>query len=222
MTPLNEFTPVSQNTNMQYSGDVKFTTYIGGKPVSCKQYHNAGALSLFRFLANCLAGNFSVASPLRPYKLKLLTFKTDTPPANPKELIQSLKAYTNDIVGSSSFIDINSSPEIYYTVTENTTGCQVVFNFVFPYHKLTQDAYIVAIYGIHSEGIEDMCAYYLLTSEVLKVNQSTGKTEKALDWDPIIKTPDDEETNKILAVEWTMSLFNTKTAIKEETDNGIN
>jgi hypothetical protein len=68
MTPLNEFTPVSQNTNMQYSGDVKFTTYIGGKPVSCKQYHNAGALSLFRFLANCLAGNFSVASPLRPYK----------------------------------------------------------------------------------------------------------------------------------------------------------
>ena len=67
-----------------------------------------------------------------------------------------------------------------------------------------------------------MCAYYLLTSEVLNVNSATGKTDKELIWDPIVKTPDDEETNKILAVEWTMRLFNTKTAIKEETDNGVN
>ena len=81
----------------------------------------------------------------------------------------------------------------------------VVFNFVFPYHKLTDTAYIVAIYGINAEEKEDMCAYYLLTTTTLATD---GSGTKETHWDPIEKTPDDEETNKVLAVEWTMKLFN--------------
>jgi hypothetical protein len=85
-----------------------------------------------------------------------------------------------------------------------------VFNFIFPYDKLiASGANIVAIYGPNILNHDEFCAFYLLTTDTENILDN-GQTEFIPEWDPIIKKDDEEETNKIFAVEWTMSLFNKK------------
>ena len=58
--------------NIGYQGSVSVKIQRGNKIISSKTYHNSGMPSLFRFLANCLAG--SVSANGRPVKIKLFEF----------------------------------------------------------------------------------------------------------------------------------------------------
>ena len=58
--------------NISYQGRVSVKIQRGNKIISSKTYHNSGMPSLFKFLANCLAGNISANG--RPVKIKLFEF----------------------------------------------------------------------------------------------------------------------------------------------------
>lgn len=202
-----------------YSGDIKLTTYIGNKYISSKTYHNRGALALYRFLANCLSGNFPAAYHLRPFKIKLLRF-TDTENVQPTDFDITEQYQKDKIIDASDYIQLASAPEIRYVDTKDSCGCSVVFNFIFPYDRIIgTEAHIVAIYGPNISDSDEFCAYYCLTANVpvgpeeevedaIENPEQTTSEATIIQWDPIIKDEFDEETNKILAVEWTMNLAN--------------
>lgn len=199
-----------------YSGDIKLTTYIGNKYISSKTYHNRGALALYRFLANCLSGNFPAAYHLRPFKIKLLRF-TGADSVQPTDFDIIEQYHNNKIIDASDYIQLAAAPEIKYVDTKDSCGCSVVFNFIFPYDRIIgTEAHIVAIYGPNISDSDEFCAYYCLTTTETEVGDNSEGTEQttsetAISWDPIIKDEFDEETNKILAVEWTMNLANRNT-----------
>lgn len=198
-----------------YSGDIKLTTYIGNKYISSKTYHNRGALALYRFLANCLSGNFPAAYHLRPFKIKLLSF-TDAGLVDPPNFDITEQYQKNKIIDASDYIQLAAAPEIKYVDTKDSCGCSVVFNFIFPYDRIIgTEAHIVAIYGPNISDSDEFCAYYCLTTETEVGDNGEGTeqttSETVISWDPIIKDEFDEETNKILAVEWTMNLANRNT-----------
>ena len=57
---------------LTYTGIVTLSQYIGSKKVKIAEMHNSGGASLFSFLANCLAGDFSFASKTMPAKVRFL------------------------------------------------------------------------------------------------------------------------------------------------------
>ena len=61
-----------------YSGKVKVTVVDDRKVVSRKVGHNAGGQPLFKFLAQCLCGNYENAKTSQPLKIKLFYNKTET------------------------------------------------------------------------------------------------------------------------------------------------
>jgi hypothetical protein len=203
---------LNNKTSINYSGNIKLTTYIGNKVYEQKCYHNKGALALYRFLANCLADNFPAAYHLRPFQIRLLSY-ADADDANaPPAGFRVNPATLNRITPVTTFINLSAAPEITYRTSDNTCGCSVSFSFMFPYDSLgTTDkgANIVAIYGpgISDSAIGDFCAYYLLT-RTMNTTDADGNNTTVEVWDPIIKDKDEEETNKIFAVEWTMNLNN--------------
>jgi hypothetical protein len=195
---------LDKNMSIGYRGDVKISTYIGDYLISTKTYRNKGTLPLFRFLANCLAGNFPAAYHLRPYKLKLL--KIDNSVDNPEnvKLPGDLLKTPENQVECTDFINLAAAPEISFTDNENGSSCKVKFSYIFPYARLRRSgANMVAIYGPGIEDFTEYCAYYLLTRQTFDANG-----DAKLEWDPIQLPEDEDELNKIFAVEWVMTLSN--------------
>lgn len=62
----------SGEQNIGYQGKVSVKIQRGNKIISSKVYHNSGMPNLFKFLANCLAGNISANG--KPVKIKLFEF----------------------------------------------------------------------------------------------------------------------------------------------------
>ena len=62
---------------LNYTGIVTLSQYVGRKKIKIAQMHNTGGTSLFSFLANCLAGDFTAAKAHVPTKIKLLSRKGD-------------------------------------------------------------------------------------------------------------------------------------------------
>lgn len=194
----------NRSTNVSYRGDVKVSTYIGKHCLSTKTYRNTGALPLFRFLANCLAGNFPAAYQSRPYKVKLL--KVTAEDANNVQLPEDLRKTTGVDRECSDFIPMTTAPEIIIQETDKGQSCKVMFSFMFPYSRIRYSgANMIAIYGPGVTDPTEYSAFYLLR----RVGY-TADNEETLEWDPIILDFEDDETNKIFAIEWTMTLSNMK------------
>lgn len=176
-------------TSLSYSGKVKITLKQGDQVLSVKEYKNSGAAALFRFIGYCLAGNFTLAGRLRPFKIKLLqdTGDAGTPPnANTHYEERSI------------FIDLATAPEI----VNSAVNCQVKFSFIFPIANVNgSGANTIAIYGTDVNDIENFSAYYRLL-------KPKANNDNEVDWDPIIINPEDKEENKVFAVEWTMTISN--------------
>ena len=67
-----EDTTLNGTQSISYQGNIKLSINRGNKTIMTKNYHNAGMPNLFKFLANCLAGNISEF--MRPVKIKLFDF----------------------------------------------------------------------------------------------------------------------------------------------------
>ena len=199
---MNNEKSIDKSLAIGYRGDVKFSTYIGKHLLSTKTYRNAGALPLFQFLANCLAGNFPAAYQNRPYKIKLLKANAE----RPSDLNMPTDVRGNN-ASCSSLLSMTSAPAIIIQDSAEMQACKVTFSFIFPQNSITESgANIIAMYGPGITDQGEYCAYYKLTRESV---DASGGIETV--WDPIIIDPDDDEANKIYAVEWTMTLANQKT-----------
>lgn len=208
-------------TSISYRGDVKVTLIRNGRAIKTNEYRNTGTAPLFSFLGNCLAGNFPVAYNLRPFKLKLLQLKETE-----KYSIAPTTISPADIEKDCTpFITLSSAPELRVsTDINNKSSCSIKFNFIVPYTQIESGtkSSVVALYGlgVKDATYTDYSAYHLLTKtayadetlEDAENNENTGDAgigvRKIKKLDPIIKDVDDLETNKLLAVEWTMTLSN--------------
>lgn len=197
---------LNNNVSIGYCGNVKLSTYIGKRLIEAKTYKNKGALPLFQFLASCLAGNFPSAYHGRPYKIKLLKV-TEKDTVEGLDNIKSAKDFTIDY-DCTEFINLAAAPEVSYTENDSGCSCKVTFNFVFPYIRLKRSgANLVAIYGPGAQENESgwgaFCAYYLLTKNIVG-----DDSKMATVWDPVVLPENEDDLNKIFAVEWIMTLTN--------------
>jgi hypothetical protein len=72
---MNNNTTEIRNTNSdcaQYAGTVTVSSYLGDRLIKKEIHHNKGLNNLFKFIGNCLQGNFYEAKYTRPCKLVLL------------------------------------------------------------------------------------------------------------------------------------------------------
>jgi len=66
--------PIVTNVqNIGYQGTLNVSILHGKRVIQKTKYHNSGMPNLFRFLVNCLGGNY--AAGLRPNKIRLFYFK---------------------------------------------------------------------------------------------------------------------------------------------------
>jgi len=190
----------SNSVSLAYRGDVKLTVSQGNTILETKQYKNAGTLPLFRFLGNCLIGNFQVAAKLRPFKIKLLIDPSDSP-VQGENVSTDLPAYTE----ASNFIFLAQAPELTTFGSEINGSCQVKFSYIFPIANVFESgANTIAIYGVDETEPTRFCAFHKLT----KTEASETGTGNTITWDPIKLTEEDYENNKIFALEWTMTITN--------------
>jgi hypothetical protein len=196
-------TALGKSTAIGYRGDVKLSTYQGKYLLSSKTYRNEGALPLFRFLADCLAGNFPAAYKNRPYKIRLLKVMGEDP--DNIVMPQALRENTSVDKHCSDFIMMTTAPEVIVSETSEGQSCKVSFSFTFPSsYVIYSGANVVALYGPGVNNSAEYSAYYKLTKQV-----ADGDTIKNV-WDPIVRDFEDDEANKIFAIEWTLTLSNQK------------
>jgi hypothetical protein len=56
----------------KYTGTVTIASYLGDRLIKKETHHNAGLTNLFKFIGNCLQGNWYEAKFNRPCKLVAL------------------------------------------------------------------------------------------------------------------------------------------------------
>jgi hypothetical protein len=89
---------------LKYTGIVTLSQYIGSKKRQIARMHNEGGDALFRFLANCLAGDFAKAKLTMPTKVMLVELVDEN----------DLAAGYQIPVNSVGFIHLLTKPEIVY------------------------------------------------------------------------------------------------------------
>lgn len=103
---------------LNYTGIVTLSQYIGNKKIKLAQMHNTGGTSLFNFLANCLAGNFTSAKTNWPTKIKIL-----------ERTAEDENTQNYEYRSVTGFIFLRSAPE----VLDNSLGeCRVRYSFMIP------------------------------------------------------------------------------------------
>ena len=146
-----------------YTGTVTLSQYINGKKRIICQEHNRGNYPLFDFLADCLIGDFEVASLDRPNKIMLL-----------RENEQ------HELEQASTFIYMLNKPE--KTVTEGATS-SVKYSFLIPNAMLKNTFSSIGLYN--SRTTETDLEHYAAFCNVKdKIKQASSITSAlVIDWE---------------------------------------
>lgn len=183
---------VSQNnsTAIKYSGKVTVKLQQGNRILSSRQSTNSGGESMFKFIAYCLAGDYSVAEELRPCKVMLFHNDEDTP--------AGAKATT----GNASLCNFKytENKSIPANTSTETAQWSTTYHFRIPYAWIRGNKNIntVCLYGKNAQvpentSLGDYAAWYQFTD-------GTGNN-----WVPI-ETANLDNTNII--IDWTVSIEN--------------
>lgn len=115
-----------------YSGTIKVTVKRGKHTVSSKIYHNTGTPKLFEFMANVLAGRYSMVSSGRPQRLMLFQRTGGTAiTCLSGPIIYSTTPYVQELKTDAT--TPGSVPE--------TIGSAVILHFVIPGTLFAQNEY---------------------------------------------------------------------------------
>ena len=203
-----------------YSGKVKVTVVDDRKVVSRKVGHNAGGQPLFKFLAQCLCGNYENAKTSQPLKIKLFYNKTETETVaeatkNIQDWVKSEGDFTN-ITSASNFIFVNgpSTPEDIKITDENgnlvaKNGYKAILHFRVPFAFVTQnEVNQICLYAQNENDDKKYSAYYLFTD-------STDAEKLA----PI--EVNNQQASYNLIIEWELSIANVE-AINTQAASGGN
>ena len=185
-----------------YSGKVKVTVVDGRKVVSRKVGHNAGGQPLFKFLAQCLCGNYENAKTSQPLKIKLFYNKTETETVaeatkNIQDWVKSEGDFTN-ITSASNFIFVNgpSTPEEIKITDENgnlvaKNGYKAILHFRVPFAFVTQNKVNqICLYAQSENDDKKYSAYYLFKDSKnkeklapIKVNNQQASYNLIIEWE---------------------------------------
>lgn len=185
-----------------YSGKVKVTVVDDRKVVSRKVGHNAGGQPLFKFLAQCLCGNYENAKTSQPLKIKLFYNKTETETVaeatkNIQDWVKSEGDFTN-ITSASNFIFVNgpSTPEEIKITDENgnlvaKNGYKAILHFRVPFAFVTQnEVNQICLYAQSENEDKKYSAYYLFKDSEdeeklapIKVNNQQASYNLIIEWE---------------------------------------
>ena len=202
-----------------YSGKVKVTVVDDRKVVSRKVGHNAGGQPLFKFLAQCLCGNYENAKTSQPLKIKLFYNKTETETVaeatkNIHDWVKSEGDFTN-ITSASNFIFVNgpSTPEEIKITDENgnlvaKNGYKAILHFRVPFAFVTQnEVNQICLYAQSENDDKKYSAYYLF-------KDSKNKEKLA----PI--EVNNQQASYNLIIEWELNIANAKTTNTQAASGG--
>lgn len=210
-----EDTALKGTQSISYQGNIKLSINRGSKTIMTKEYHNAGMPNLFKFLANCLAGNISEF--MRPVKIKLFDF----PGADIVNVIDSAEPITPRAFQWNSAWNLSSercpqdiTPPILYETTPTITRkhdeedpdnidkdyYDVTFHFRIPFSYISGEyIYLVGFYPNNAtSNQEDVSVYYMFT------------TEDGSRWEPLELTEGVQGGNFTLIIDWTLAIMNRK------------
>ncbi len=174
-------TTVDNTQSIGYSGKISISIVNGKRVISKQNYHNEGRLELFRFLANCLAGN--LVEGLRPIQIKFFKYPANTS-FNWTEAVWNDTSTAPKAV--SPFIIYDAMPIVKANETTNT--CTVVFHFRVPLSYLTDDSNLIGLYSSNSSDDFNASAWVIP--------------------DQPITLPENVVNNYSLILEWTLSISN--------------
>ena len=202
-----------------YSGKVKVTVVDDRKVVSRKVGYNAGGQPLFKFLAQCLCGNYENVKTSQPLKIKLFYNKTETETVaeatkNIQDWVKSEGDFTN-ITSASNFIFVNgpSTPEEIKITDENgnlvaKNGCKAILHFRVPFAFVTQnEVNQICLYAQSENDDKKYSAYYLFKDSA---------NEKKLA--PI--EVNNQQASYNLIIEWELSIANVESTNTQAASGG--
>ena len=161
---------------IKYTGIVTLSQYTGSKKVKIAQLHNAGGDSLFRFLANCLVGDFTAARLLRPTKIMLVKLKNPSSFAEGFERLSTSAGFTYQL----------TKPEIVYT--KDSSSSRVRYSFVIAKEEVVNiDKFENLYMGLYTDDVtlnnpDDYAAICKLDI----VKSSIANASLAIDWELVI------------------------------------
>lgn len=130
--------------NLQYTGIVTLSQYIGKNKKVIAKVHNAGGQPLFSFLTDCLIGDFDSAKRALPTKIRLLRSTTDSTTG------------VNELTPVSGFIHFITSPEKTFN---NTTSAQASAHYSFTIHKATFEDVEFNCVGLYPDSADELDVY---------------------------------------------------------------
>lgn len=210
-----EDTTLNGTQSISYQGNIKLSINRGNKTIMTKEYHNAGMPNLFKFLANCLAGNISES--MRPVKIKLFDF----PGADIVNVINSAEPVTPKAFQWTKAWELSSdrmpkdiTPPILYETTPTITRKRdkkepdnadkdyydVTFHFRIPFSYISGEyIYLVGFYSNNATSDQkDVSVYYMFT------------TEDGSKWEPLELNEGVQGGNFTLIIDWTLAIMNKK------------
>ena len=169
------------NSNIGYAGKVcvKVKDRKANRVLATFTNHNAGAEPLFSFLSLCLAGEYSTADALRPYKIKLFYNK------DVENIGASADPTVDDMNAVSSFISMNTLPDVY--------GNSVIFHFIIPYSYISgEKVNQICLYGVDEKNSANYSArFYILDEKTgengITVNRALSNLSLMIDWTLTLK-----------------------------------
>lgn len=178
---------------LRYRGEVKVSIVKNNRVISSMTYNNKGCEPLFRFLCECLKGEYSVNA--RPFKIKLYG------KSNQEEI--------NSPFSEMGWQGYEKSSGVTYLTTSNVEkvvdefgveyGCKITYQFRIPYSQLFGDTtneriYKAALFAkVDTYSSEDIYAYFRFLNE------------DGDEWSPIEVN---RSENKSIIIEWSLILQN--------------
>lgn len=172
---------IAVNT-LAYTGIVTLSQYKGNKKTQVAKIHNTGGSPLFRFLANCIAGDFTNSQAGCPARIRLIN----------RDISDQGYEYTS----VSGFIFKQSSK----IIVDNLGECRVRYSFMIPRDLLENVTSVetlgLGLYNMQDSDPANFVAFCALGTAGLELTRTElSHASLLVDWDLIISNSTQRSTN---------------------------
>ena len=160
------------NLPILYNGNATISIKNGNTTIAKYKAHNNGGPALFSYLLLCLAGEYAMAEPARPLKIKLF----DTGLAGMPPVLPEITPETS----ASNFLSMTSAPSL----TENS----LTLHFVVPFSFITKPAVdSICLYGVGESDVTRYSAFFYIVDDSgsiapIEINKAMTNLSLILDW----------------------------------------
>lgn len=155
-------------TTISYQGTVKIQSVKGGKVYKEKTVHNSGTADLFRYIANCVIGNYNQS--LMPRYVHVFTCE------NPESKLLN----ENDLpdLWTNSVCALNVPYSTVQVRQDTSSGSTIEkpyiseFTFMIPYSQIQDSFNVVCLYNVTSFGRTTTPLAYIILDEPYEVENN--------------------------------------------------